>query len=234
MQTKGQYRSLTASLIVSCAALILTACLPSEEGETSFDGRTSGPSGGGSSGGGSDGNSAPTIVGTPADAVTIGDTYSFSPDASDPDGDTLTFSVDNKPSWADFNTSTGRLSGQPSLGDVGEYGNIRISVSDGQATASTDRFAVSVIQVGTVSTTLSWTPPTENEDGTPLMDLAGYKLYWGTRSGIYDNSVTIDNPGLTTYVVENLAPGTYEFVATAYNTSGIESDYSNLATKVLQ
>ena len=67
-----------------------------------------------------------------------------------------------------------------------------------------------------------------------LMDLAGYKLYWGTMPGVYTDSVTIDNPGLSSYVVDNLVPGTYEFVATAFNTSGVESTYSNPATKVLQ
>jgi hypothetical protein len=28
--------------------------------------------------------------------------------------------------------------------------------------------------------TLSWDPPTTNVDGTPLTDLAGYKVYYGT------------------------------------------------------
>ena len=48
------------------------------------------------------------------------------------------------------------------------------------------------------------------------------------------NSVTIDNPGITTYVIENLAPGTYEFSSTAFNSNGIESEYSNFATKVVE
>lgn len=42
-----------------------------------------------------------------------------------------------------------------------------------------------------------------------------------------------DNASVTTYIVENLAPGTYEFVATAYNAAGVESGYSNIATRVL-
>ena len=75
--------------------------------------------------------------------------------------------------------------------------------------------------------------PTENDDGTLLEDLRGYKLYWGTSAGVYTDSATIDNPGITTYVVENLPAGTYEFVATAYNSAGVESVYSTPATKVL-
>ncbi len=84
-----------------------------------------------------------------------------------------------------------------------------------------------------LSTTLSWTPPTENDDGTALTDLDGYRIYWGTTPGNYPNSVTIGNEGTTTYVVDNLAPGTYEFVATSFNASGVESVYSNPTTKVV-
>ena len=84
------------------------------------------------------------------------------------------------------------------------------------------------------SATLSWTAPTENEDGTPLTDLAGYKIYWGTTPGSYTDNATIDNPSVTTYIVENLAPGTYEFVATAFNSTGVESRFSGTATKTIQ
>jgi hypothetical protein len=66
------------------------------------------------------------------------------------------------------------------------------------------------------------------------VDLAGYRIYWGTTPGVYTNSATIDTIGTTTYMVQNLSPGTYEFVATAYNTAGVESRYSSPATKVLQ
>jgi len=179
-------------------------------------------------------NSAPTISGNPAKAVTEGTQYSFTPDAGDPDGDSLSFSITNKPSWAAFDTGSGRLSGTPQAGDVGSYADIVISVSDGQASASLGAFSITVEAIAMGSVTLSWSPPTENTDGTALTDLAGYRIYWGTTSGSYPNSVSIDNPGVTTYVVENLVPGTYEFVATSYNTSGVESDYSAPATKTVQ
>ena len=173
------------------------------------------------------------ISGNPPVLVTAGNTYSFTPGASDADGDTLTFSIQNQPAWASFNTSTGQLSGQPAMGDVGVYSNILISVSDGEDTASLNTFAITVEDAALFSTTLSWTAPTENDDGTLLEDLRGYKLYWGTSAGVYTDSATIDNPGITTYVVENLPAGTYEFVATAYNSAGVESVYSTPATKVL-
>lgn len=179
-------------------------------------------------------NSAPSISGNPSTAVNVGSAYSFTPSASDADGDTLAFDITNMPAWAVFDTATGRLSGTPQPEDVGRYANIVISVSDGQASAALAAFTIDVEAISLGSVTLSWTPPTENTDGTPLTDLAGYRIYWGDGSGSYPNSVTLENPGLTTYVVENLAPGTYEFVATSYNSAGVESDYSAPATKTVQ
>lgn len=179
------------------------------------------------------GNSAPTISGTPPSSVTVNDSYSFTPTADDQDGDSLTFSVQGLPSWGSFDTNTGRLFGTPSAGDENVYRNITIRVSDGVDSASLGPFTIEVLPVatGTGSATLSWTAPTENEDGTPLTDLAGFKLYWGTSPGNYPNSVRIDNSTVTTYTVDGLAPGTYEFVATAVNQAGIESSFSSPASK---
>ncbi len=175
-------------------------------------------------------NSPPTIGGTPDAEVTVGNSYSFAPTASDSNGDTLTFSVTGLPSWASFNTSTGAISGTPQSGDVSTYPGIVIMVSDGIANASLGPFTITVQAVSLGSVTLSWGAPTENQDGTPLTDLDGYRIYWGTTPGVYSNSVTIDNESLTVYVVENLAPGTYEFVATSFDMQGVESSYSNPAT----
>ena len=53
--------------------------------------------------------------------------------------------------------------------------------------------------------TLTWTAPTQNEDGTTLTDLDGYMIFWGTTPGVYPNSERIENESVTTYVVEGLA-----------------------------
>ncbi len=176
-------------------------------------------------------NRPPTISGTPPTSVTAGTSYSFTPSASDPDGDALAFSIQGKPAWASFSTSTGRLSGTPSAADVGTYGNIRISVSDGSATATLAAFSVSVVTMANGSATLSWQAPTQRTDGSPLTNLAGYKIYWGTQRGSYSNSATIANAGLTTYVIEGLGSGTWYFVVSAFDTTGIESAFSNPASK---
>jgi hypothetical protein len=179
-------------------------------------------------------NQAPTISGTPASQVIAGQSYSFTPTTSDPDGDTLTFTIAGQPSWASFSSSTGTLSGTPGAGDVRDYAGITITVSDGNLSGSLGPFSISVVAAATGSATLSWTAPTRNTDGSALTDLAGYWIYWGTTPGSRPNSVRIDNPGVTTYVIENLAPGDYEFVATSFNDGGVQSRLSDTASLVIQ
>jgi hypothetical protein len=68
--------------------------------------------------------------------------------------------------------------------------------------------------------TLGWSPGTEP-------DLAGYKVYYGTASRNYTQSVDINNRTATSCTITNLTEGqTYYFAATAYNTSLVESPHS--------
>src|SRR6185369_3843590 len=74
-------------------------------------------------------NRPPTITGTPATSVTAGSAYTFTPVGSDPDGNTLTYSIQNQPTWASFSTTTGRLSGTPTSANVGTSARITITVT---------------------------------------------------------------------------------------------------------
>jgi hypothetical protein len=94
-------------------------------------------------------------------------------------------------------------------------------------------FTLTVHAVATGSATLSWLPPTTNSDGSPLTNLAGYKIYWGNSEDSFPNSVTLNNPGLTRYVVTELVPGTWFFVATALNGIGAESAFSSPASGII-
>ena len=179
------------------------------------------------------GNSTPTIRGNPPPAVLVGEMYDFEPAASDADGDSLTFSIANKPNWMNFDTRTGRLSGQPTLGNVATFSNISITVSDGDSSSSLRAFSITVSQAALGNVTLNWNAPTQNTDGSPLMDLAGYKIFYGTSSGSYDHEIRLDNAGMTTYVVDNLVPDTYFFAAKSFNSSGIESDFSGEAVRTV-
>ena len=174
---------------------------------------------------------APLISGRSADEVTVGSAYSFSPAAHDPEGSSLGFFIENRPPWASFDASTGRLLGTPGVADVGTYRDITISVSDGTSRVPLTPFTVRVVGTATGSFMVSWLPPTERSDGAVLTGLAGYKVYWGTAPGDYPNTVTIRNPGVASYVIDQLPPGTYYVVMTAFDVHGAESDFSNVVAK---
>jgi hypothetical protein len=300
-------------------------------------------------------NDAPSISGAPATNVDEGSLYLFQPSANDPDGDSLTFSVQNRPAWASFDSSNGRLSGTPAAGDAGTYGNVVISVSDGSETVSLPAFGITVnstvtdiynlflstfpdrsgavsldgasvtddiyvftgpdtsVQMveffvddigaqgtaiktenqapydlgGTSSTdtafpfdtrnltdgthtltakltlldgskqlvtasftavngtpssgqagsvSLSWAAPVSRTDGSALTmgEIAGYTLYYGTTEGDYSNAVDINDANTTSATVSDLPVGTYYFVVTARDIAGLESGYSDVATKQAQ
>ena len=90
-------------------------------------------------------NHPPVISGDAATSVTATTNYSFTPAASDPDGDSLVFSITNRPEWLAFSTETGTLSGLPGVTQVGSYVNIILSVSDGTASSSLPPFSIDVI-----------------------------------------------------------------------------------------
>src|SRR5580765_591439 len=79
-------------------------------------------------------NTAPQISGTPPTSVMAGQAYSFRPSASDAEQQKLAFSVVNRPVWATFDATTGRLQGTPASTYSGiTFVGVRISVSDGGA-----------------------------------------------------------------------------------------------------
>ena len=80
--------------------------------------------------------------------------------------------------------------------------------------------------VASTSVTLGWVAPTQNSNGTPITDLAGYKIHYGTASENYTKVVAVSNPSLSRYVMDSLESGTYFFAITAYNSKGIESTLS--------
>ena len=177
-------------------------------------------------------NAAPVISGTPATQITAGQLYSFVPSASDADGDSLSFSINNRPIWASFNTDTGRLYGTPDAGDVQSWSGIQIFVTDGVDSASLNSFSIAVQAVTSVSNDveLTWVAPTNNEDGTALSDLAGYKLYYGRVGEGLSESDEILNANATSYLLEGIDSGNWRFVVTAFNFAGQESRFSTEAT----
>jgi hypothetical protein len=209
--------------VVACAGL-LVACGGGGDGDGSAS--VNAP------GGGSPGSAtAPSIFGAPTPNVAAGQSYSFTPQASDPNGDRLTFSVENKPGWAAFDTTTGRLAGTPASADIGTYAHVTIRVSDGREGAELPAFTITVTGASAGSASLSWVPPTEREDGSALTNLAGYRVYYGQLASALDRQIRVDNPGLSAYVVENLGTGTWFFAVSAVDAAGLESRLSITVSK---
>ena len=85
---------------------------------------------------------------------------------------------------------------------------------------------------------LTWNAPTTNEDGSPLTDLGGYRIYYGvTTKGVserpseflYDKNIDVEN--VLDYIIGPLpiqsTTTTYYFSITAYDTQNNESKFSN-------
>ena len=173
------------------------------------------------------------ISGTPPEAVTAGDLYLFAPGVETNSQTAPVFAVAGLPHWAGFNEINGELFGAPAEEDIGYYEAITISASNGVVETSLPTFSIEVLAAGAAqgAVTLSWTPPTENEDGSYLTDLAGYWIYWGNTPGTYTEWMKIENLGITTIVIEDLVPGAWEFAMTSFNADGVESSLSNAVTR---
>ena len=169
-------------------------------------------------------NTPPSISGAPATTATIGAQYAFTPTVTDPDGNTLTYSIANRPSWATFNTSTGRLAGTPTSANVGSFGNIVISVSDGQASAQLPAFTIVVSNVANNAPVISGTPPTSvtqgtsyyfrptasDADGDPLTFSITNRPSWATfstTSGRLRGTPTASNVGTFSNIVISVSDG---------------------------
>jgi len=64
-------------------------------------------------------------------------------------------------------------------------------------------------------------------------DIAGYRIYYGNGPGDYDKTITIDTIGISEYLIEGLGKSDWYFAVTAFNSLGIESDYSEEVYKAI-
>jgi hypothetical protein len=202
-----------------CAALAATLVLASCGGE---DGAA--PAGG-------SGGQAWTVSGAPPSSIIEGRAFSFTPTVSNPGGASLSFSYSSLPSWVSVTASNGTISGTPPTGTVGTYGNIRLTVTDGTNTYTSPAYSIQVVATATGSATLTWMPPTTYTDGSPLQ-IAGYRVYWGTSRNNLNNSRNVPT-GLSSYVVDQLTPGTWYFAISALDAAQLEGSMSNVASKTI-
>ena len=106
-----------------------------------------------------------------------------------------------------------------------------VTATDSEGIEYTDTINVTVLPIDEStqgSVQISWNAPTENEDGSSLTNLAGYKIYYGQSEVALDISVLINDSQQTTYKINNLEyDHTYFFCVAARNTQGLESECSD-------
>lgn len=177
-------------------------------------------------------SAAPSIYGQVPFVVVAGGEYYFKPVTSS-QGAGLLFTIANAPSWARLDPDTGELTGMPGVEDIGTYSDIFISVTSTAGTASTEPFSITVIPDDKSRVVLTWVAPTTNEDGSALVDLAGYRVAYGASINLMQSFIDIPGPGSLTVEVEDLPAGPWYFAVQAINTSGISSVWSPIVSTVL-
>lgn len=215
---------------VLAASLLLTGCFEDAKPADDAGGSATAPAPGSPPPGSGTPTNKPPIISLASQSVLVGRELRVRPTASDPDGQKLTFSIQNQPAWLKLDSRTGEIAGTPTEADVGMHEKIRLTVSDGQAQASVT-FSVTVTAVANGRASLSWEAPSQRADGTPLTDLAGFRIYYGTEPGNLRQVVEVKDPGARSWVVEDLTSGTWYFAATAFDAAGLESVRSNPASK---
>jgi len=173
------------------------------------------------------------ITGVPASAVYENTRYTFTPAINEQNADLFTYSISNKPSWANFNDVTGVLTGVPGNSDVGTTGNINISVSDGFSSAvSLPTFSITVESTTAI---LSWVAPTTSADSSPLplSDIKGYKIYTGTNTNNLTLLFDINDSSVDEHTIRNLTAAKHYYAIKTYNQSGMESVFSDIVSKTI-
>lgn len=81
--------------------------------------------------------------------------------------------------------------------------------------------------------TMTWTPPTQNTDGSAYTDQNGYVVSYGTSATTLTQSKTIASSTATSDTITGLTAGTWFFGIKARNQAGNLSALSNVASKTL-
>ena len=129
--------------------------------------------------------------------------------------------------------ASGGWSGVKSLTGNEQIGPLNSSTSFTLSCSGAGGTVVELLTIGVNgSVTLQWSAPTENIDGSPLTDLAGFRIYSLDSTGVYNVVAELNDPGLTSYALD-IAIGSYQFVMTAIDSDGNESGFSNSVVKTV-
>ena len=135
-----------------------------------------------------------------------------------------------------YRFSTQFITGQPYTVSVGiQPAGLRCTMINNIGVFQTSNITnANITCVPLVSTQVSWTLPTQNTDGTPLTDLTGYVLYYGTDPTFTTKVVKlISAPALSTTVTNLTKGNTYYFAISSVSASGGVGPRSNAASIIL-
>jgi hypothetical protein len=120
---------------------------------------------------------------------------------------------------------------QSCLASGGWSGNRAVSGAETQSSivVSTSYTLTCIWSDGTAI--VSWIAPTTNDDGSALIDLAGFNVAYGTSSSALAQIALVDDNTRSSYTVQSLAPGLWYFAVRAFNSLQAESVDSNVAQK---
>lgn len=107
-------------------------------------------------------------------------------------------------------------------GGGGRAGNDVASISGGGGCSGT----------GPGTATLSWIPPSRNQDGGSPITLIEFHVYCADSTGAHQLIATVVAPDTTT-VVTGIEPGITYFAVTAVDDLGTESGFSNIESKAI-
>jgi VCBS repeat-containing protein len=142
----------------------------------------------------SEANTIPKIAGEVITSIDEGKIYSFIPIAMDEDNDKLTFSITNKPTWASFDKTTGKLEGTPKYTDAGKYEDINISVFDGFDRVSLNPFTITVNNINRL--------PSFTNTNTISIDENTLDVITLVANDLDGDSITFDINDTTTFTLD--------------------------------
>jgi hypothetical protein len=218
--------SITALLLVAGAASVWLAIRHVGGGEPPQPAARQNPSG-------VSVNRAPQLAALGSVSTRTGTNYQLTPRASDPDGDALTFSAANLPSWAHIDAATGTISGTPGASDLGENEAVTITVADATHQTTSAPFSITVVGPSAAVAVVKWSRPNAHVDGSALDDLAGYRIVYGRNPDDLDHSIFIANPDQLSYDFNMLDKGAWYFAVIAISSSGLEGPATTPAMKVI-
>jgi hypothetical protein len=138
-------------------------------------------------------------------------------------------------SWTSANVTScaasGGWSGTKATSASESVGPITQDTTYTLSCTGTSGSAVAMTTVNLREARLSWQPPT-NADSSTLTNLSGFKIYYGTASNNYTQTVGVSGASTTSWTLP-LSPGTYYFALTAVDSTGAESAKTEEVSKTV-